>query len=83
MLSLERSNTVSFDWLVGWLVGFYAISTLLGYLISNSVYTYSYIRYIGFVNEYFVSNTLKELDLICFHTAKWFQVLLLNTNNYF
>ena len=26
----------------GWLAGFYGISTLLGYLISNPVYTYIY-----------------------------------------
>ena len=28
------------DWLVGWLNGFYGISTFVGYLTPNSVYMY-------------------------------------------
>ena len=43
-------------WL-GW-VGFYGISTFVGYLISNPVYTY--IKYIGFVNKLFAGNILKR-----------------------
>ena len=31
--------------LVGW-VGFYGLSTTVGYLMSNPVYTYIYIKYI-------------------------------------
>ena len=29
--------------LVGWLVGFYGISTLIGYLMPNPVYMYMYV----------------------------------------
>ena len=34
-------KNIKIDWLVGWLVGFYGISTLVGYLIPNALYTYS------------------------------------------
>ena len=34
------SHGVIFLQLVGWLVGFYGLSTLIGYLIPNPVYTY-------------------------------------------
>ena len=36
------------------MVGFYGISTLVGYLMPNLFYTY--ILNIGFVNAYFVDN---------------------------
>ena len=35
----------------------------------------------GFVNEQIVCNILNKPELICFHTVKWVQVLLSNTNN--
>ena len=62
------------------LVGFYGISTIVGYLIPNPVYIYIYIRYIWFVNILLIT-FLNESVLIFLHTVKWFQVLLLNTNN--
>ena len=34
-----------------------------------------------FVNEYFVDNILNKPELICFHTIKWFLVMLYNSNN--
>ena len=33
------------------------------------------------VNSLLVTLFLNELDFICLHTVKWFQELLLNTNN--
>ena len=58
------------------LVGFYAISTLIGYLIPNILHTY--INIYDFFNVYFVDNISKRVKLICLHTVKWFQVLLCN-----
>ena len=36
----DSSENFGWCWLVGWLVGFYSISTLVSYLMPNSVYTY-------------------------------------------
>ena len=58
----------------GW-VGFYAISTIEGYLIQDYC-LYIYIKYIGFVDTF-----LNERNLIFLLTVKWFQVLLSIANN--
>ena len=50
----------------GW-VGFYGISTIVGYLIPNPVGNF----------------ILDELELPCLRTVKWFEVFLSNTNNSF
>ena len=44
--------------LVGWLIGFYGISTIVGYLIQNSVYTY--ILNIYNLQSLFVDNIFKQ-----------------------
>ena len=50
-------------WLVGWLVGFYPISTFVRYLMPNPVY--AYIKYIWFVNNHIVGNILNKSKLVC------------------
>ena len=76
------------------LVWFYGISTIVGYLMPNPVYTY--IKYI--ICKRFVDNILNEPELIfctqlngfkyfnllliiCLHKVKWFQVLLCNSHS--
>ena len=60
------------------LVGFYCISTIIGYSMSNPLYTYildmicKHILLITFSNK---------CELIFLHTVKWFQVLLSTTNS--
>ena len=58
------------------LVVFYGISTLLGYLMPNPVYTYILYIYDLKVNSLYVRLFLNEPELICLHTVDWFQVLL-------
>ena len=41
-----------------------------------------YMNQIEFVNESFFANILNKSEIICFHTVKWFQVLLSNTNSF-
>ena len=36
----KRKKNIQYKRLIGWLVGFYGISTLIGYLMPNTVYTY-------------------------------------------
>ena len=47
------------------LVGFYGISTLVNYLMPNQ----------------FIGNIIFKQARVHWHTVKWFQVLLSNTNN--
>ena len=63
----------------GWVgLGFYGISTIVGYLISNPFYT----DILDMISKHILSITfLNELELIFFHTVKWFQVFQSNTNN--
>ena len=49
-------------WLVGWLFGFYGVSTFVGYLKPNSVN-----MHIPFTNEYLVGKIFYEQDFICLH----------------
>ena len=59
-----------------WLVEFYSISTLVGYLMPNLVYKYMYIRYIICKRVVLsVALFLDEPEPIRFHTYKLFQVL--------
>ena len=51
------------------------MSTLIGYFIPNPVFMICK----KIVCRY---QFLKEPEPICFHTAKWFQVLLYNNNNF-
>ena len=37
---LTMCKKMSSCWLVGWLVGFYGISTIVGYLMPNPLYRY-------------------------------------------
>ena len=67
----------------GWMV--FDISTLVGYLMSNPVYTY--IKYIWFVNSYFVNKP--ELFLFFFTQFNDFMyfyltgIILFKNNNLF
>ena len=45
MIPHERFLEIS-SWLIGWLVGFYGISTHLSNIIPNPLYTYIYVKYI-------------------------------------
>ena len=56
------------------LVRFYGISTIVGYLMPNPLYTY--IKYIWFVNTY----SWKHFKWV-WHTVKWFQILQCISNN--
>ena len=58
----------SFGWLVGWLVVFYGMSTLIGYLILNSVYMYLS----NMIFKWIVCRQqfLNKLELIYLHTLK-------------
>ena len=56
----------------GWLVGFYGISTFIGYLMPNSVYIYN----LRFLNEYPVDKILEKQDLIRLYTINWFQFII-------
>ena len=54
-------------WLVGWFAGFYGISTILGYLMSNHVYAYISNMYI--IYEQIMSITfLNEPELFSAHS---------------
>ena len=55
------------DWLVSWLVGFYGVSTFVGYLTPNSVY-----MYIPFTNEYLVGKIFHKQDFTCLHMINQF-----------
>ena len=52
---------------VGWLVGFYGVSTFVGYLTPNSVYTY-----IHLTNEYLVGKIFYKQDFTCLHMINQF-----------
>ena len=54
-------------WLFGWLFGFYGVSTLVGYLMPNSVY-----MYIPFTNECLVGNIFYKQDFTCLHMINQF-----------
>ena len=59
-----------FDWV-------YSILTIVGYLISNHLYTHIYS--ICMICKHILLITFSdEPDLIHWHTVKWFQVLLCN-----
>ena len=58
------------------LVRLYGISIILGYLMSNSVYTY-----ILNLKTHFIDYIFKRSWAHFLHTVKWFQVLLCITNN--
>ena len=53
--------------LVGWLVGFYGVSTFVGYLTPNSVY-----MYIPLTNEYLVGKIFYKQDFTCLHMINQF-----------
>ena len=71
------------------LVGFYAISTIVSYLMPNPLYTD--IKYIGFglvgfyaistIVGYLMPNPFYKYIYIFFHMVKWFRLFLSNTNN--
>ena len=65
--------------LVGWLVVFFSISTLVGYLMPNPLYTFVLNRIYKWI--FWRQHFLNKPELICLHTVKWFQVLLSNTYN--
>ena len=60
------------------LVGFYDISTIVGYLMPSPLYTY--IKYM-ICKQILLITFLEELELFFAHMVKWFQVFLCNTNN--
>ena len=55
------------------LVGFYGMSTIVGYLMSSLLYTY-------ILNIFMICKHILSLSSF-FHTVKWFQVLLYNRHN--
>ena len=61
-----------------WLVGFYGISTIVGYLMPNPLYTYILNIYILFVNTFCCETRLGHFFYI---QLKWFQVFLCNAND--
>ncbi len=61
------------------LVWFGHISTILGYLMLNPLYTY--ILNIYDLQTHFVDTFFNEPELFFLHIVKWFQVLLSNTNS--
>ena len=65
--------------LVWWgLIGFYGISTIIGYLMSNPVFTYTPNTYD--LKSHFVDTFLNESELILLYIVQWFQVFLSNMN---
>ena len=72
-----RLDSFFFTSLLIWFgdVWFYGISTIVGYLIPNSVYTYIYIKCNHKLQTYFVDNILKRTWSL-FAKNKYFQVLL-------
>ena len=67
----KLSITTYSNWLVGWLFGwFYAISTLIGYLIHMyQIYTYIYdLKYVYFGNIFSLIHIwLNIIDIFCLH----------------
>ena len=57
-------------WLVGWLVGFYGISTLVGYLTPNSVYMYIH------STKDLVGKFFYKQDFTCLHMINQFQFII-------
>ena len=57
----------------GWLVGFYGVSTVVGYLTPNSVYIYIYIP---FTNEYLVRKIFYKQDFTCLHMINQFLFII-------
>ena len=64
---------------------------LVGYVLQHSnpyglfkpnSYSYVYIKYKGFVNEYMSTIFLNRPELICMHTVKWFKVLQSDINSF-
>ena len=51
----------------GWLIGFYGISTFVGYLTPNSVY-----MYVPFTNEYLVGKIFYKQDFTRLHMINQF-----------
>ena len=60
--NIVKSRNPIILFLVGWLFGFYGVSTFVGYLTPNSVYIY-----IPFTNEYLVGKIVYKKDFICLH----------------
>ena len=54
-------------WLVGWLVGFYGVSTFVGYLTPNSAN-----MYIHLTNEYLVGKIFYKHEFTCLHMINQF-----------
>ena len=63
------------------MVWFYSISTILGYLMPNPLYTYILNIYDCKYN--LLKTLLNDPNLILLYRVKWFQVLLCITNNSF
>ena len=62
------------------LVGFYGISTIVGYLMPNPLYTY--VLSIYMICKHFEDNIFKWARVhFLLHTVKWFQVFLYNSHN--
>ena len=74
-LNKEIKQNQIFSNLIG-LIGFYGISTIVGYLMSNNVYTGNMV-----CKHILLITFLNELALHFLLAAKWFQVLLCITNN--
>ena len=62
------------------MVRFYDISTIVGYLMPNPIYTHILNIYLEI---HFIDNILKHTWDNFFNTSKWFQIFLSNLNNSF
>ena len=61
-------------WLVGWLVGFYDISTIVGYFMPNPLY----IQYC--TKNFGMFDILAKISYTCVRRLKDMERLLFNTN---
>ena len=67
------------EWLLC-LFRFYGISTLVDYLMPNTVYIYILGIYDLLANSLWLKLFSNKPELVCLLIVKWFQVLLYNTN---
>ena len=58
----KKNGSWQVSMLVGWLFGFYGVSTFVGYLTPNYVH-----MYILFTNEYLVGKIFLKQDFTCLH----------------
>ena len=60
--------------------GFFGISTIVGYLMPNPLYTCILNIYDLVYKPHFVDTSLNEPEIILLYSVKWFQIFLSNSN---